>query len=162
MTSAGGSRPANGEILATAGQGYKAKADAKNGIESVQKAAGDPKANFEFFEDKKKEHRWRLKAANGQTIAAASEGYKAKADAEKAVDSFKAGAPKAEVVEIEGNVSELDERGSNERFVSRRSASREVSHLTSCKPPRRVVQAFSRSLALDLLTGHPRCPAARR
>jgi uncharacterized protein YegP (UPF0339 family) len=95
-------KAANGKTIATAGQGYKAKADAKNGIESVKKAAGDPKANFEFYEDKKQEHRWRLKAANGRTIASASEGYSAKADAEKAAETFKAGAPKAEVVEIEG------------------------------------------------------------
>ena len=95
-------KAANGKTIATAGQGYQAKADAKNGIASVQKAATDPKANFEFFEDKKQEHRWRLKAANGKTIAAASEGYKAKADAEKALETFKAGAPKAEVVEVEG------------------------------------------------------------
>ena len=92
----------NGATLATGGQGYKAKADAKNGIASVQKAAANPKANFEFYEDNKKEHRWRLKATNGQVIASSSEGYKDKADAEKAVDSVKAGAPKAEVVEVEG------------------------------------------------------------
>jgi uncharacterized protein YegP (UPF0339 family) len=95
-------KAANGKTIATAGQGYQAKADAKNGIASVQKAAADPKANFELYEDKKQEHRWRLKAANGQTIASASEGYKDKAGAEKAVETFKAGAPKAEVVEIEG------------------------------------------------------------
>jgi uncharacterized protein YegP (UPF0339 family) len=94
-------KAANGAVLATAGQGYKAKADAKNGVASVQKAAASPKANFEFYEDAKKEHRWRLKAANGQVIASSSEGYKAKADAEKAVDSVKAGAPKAEIVEVE-------------------------------------------------------------
>ena len=33
-------------------------------------------------------------------IASASEGYKAKADAEKAVESIKEGAAKAEVVEL--------------------------------------------------------------
>ena len=91
----------NGAVLATGGQGYKAKADAKKGIASVQKAAGSPKANFELYEDAKKEHRWRLKAANGQVIASSSEGYKDKADATKAVDSVKAGAPKAEIVEVE-------------------------------------------------------------
>src|SRR4029453_924148 len=78
-------KAANGAVLATGGQGYKAKADAKNGIASVQKAAASDKANFEFYEDNKKEHRWRLKATNGQVIASSSEGYKAKADAEKAV-----------------------------------------------------------------------------
>ncbi len=95
-------KAANGAVLATGGQGYRAKADAKNGIASVQKAAASPKANFELYEDKNKEHRWRLKASNGQVIASSSEAYKAKADAEKAVEIVKAGAPKAQVVEVEG------------------------------------------------------------
>ena len=73
----------------------------KNGIEVVKKAATDDKIKFELYEDDKKEHRWRLKAANGQIVAASSEGYKAKADAEKAVQQVKDGAPKAEVVEID-------------------------------------------------------------
>ena len=88
----------NGAILATAGQGYKAAADARHGIELLQKA--DDKSKFELYEDAKKEHRWRLKAANGQVVAAASEGYKARADAEKAVEAIKAGAAKAEVVDV--------------------------------------------------------------
>lgn len=90
----------NGAILATGGQGYKAKADAKNGIEVVQRAGTDDKLKFEVYEDEKKEHRWRLKAVNGQVVASSSEGYKAKADAEKALDLVKTGAAKAEVVEI--------------------------------------------------------------
>jgi uncharacterized protein YegP (UPF0339 family) len=52
---------------------------------------------FEVYEDAKKESRWRLKAANGQVIGSSSEGYKAKADCEKAIDSIKSGAAKAEV-----------------------------------------------------------------
>jgi len=90
----------NGEVLATGGQGYKAKADAKRGVESVQKASTNPKANFELYEDAKKLHRWRLKATNGQVIASSSQGYKAKADAEKAIANIKANAGKAEVTEI--------------------------------------------------------------
>jgi len=86
--------------LATGGQGYKAKADAKKGIASVQKAAANPKANFEIYEDESKAQRWRLKASNGQTIASSSGSFKTKADAEKAVATVKAGAPKAEIVEI--------------------------------------------------------------
>ena len=93
-------KAANGAVLATGGQGYKAKADAKNGIESVQKAGTDDKLKFELYEDQKKEHRWRLKASNGQVIASASEGYKAKADAEKAIETIKEGVAKAEVEEI--------------------------------------------------------------
>ena len=93
-------KAANGAILATAGQGFKAKADAKHSIELIQKAGTDDKMKFELYEDDKKEYRWRLKAGNGQTVASSSEGYKAKADAEKAVASIKADAAKAEVVEI--------------------------------------------------------------
>jgi len=86
--------------LATGGQGYKAKADARKGIASVQKAASNPKANFEVYEDDAKNQRWRLKASNGQTIASSSGSYKTKAEADKAVATVKAGAAKAEIVEI--------------------------------------------------------------
>lgn len=88
-------KAANGEVLATAGQGYKAKADAEKGVERIQQEV--VKLKFEMYEDKAKEHRWRLKAANGQTVATSAEGYKALADAEKAITLIKKGAPKAEV-----------------------------------------------------------------
>jgi uncharacterized protein YegP (UPF0339 family) len=87
----------NGLILATAGQGYKAKADCRKGVERIMADAGTDKLTFEVYEDKAKEFRWRLKAPNGQVIASSSEGYKAKADCEKAIDSIKKGAAKAEV-----------------------------------------------------------------
>ena len=92
-------KAASGSTLATGGQGYKAKTDAENGVELVKKSGTDDKLKYEFFEDAKKEHRWRLKAANGQVVASSSAGYKAKADAEKAVANIKANAAKAEVVE---------------------------------------------------------------
>ena len=93
-------KAANGAVLATAGQGYKEKADAKHGVELVQKSGTDDKLKYEFFEDAKKEHRWHLKAANGQVVASSSEGYKAKADAEKAVAHIKEAGAKAEVVDV--------------------------------------------------------------
>jgi uncharacterized protein YegP (UPF0339 family) len=77
-------KAANGAVLATAGQGYKAAADARHGIEILQKAGTDEKLKFEVYDDEKKEHRWRLKAANG----------------EKASASIKADAAKTEVVEV--------------------------------------------------------------
>ena len=86
--------------MATGGQGYKAKGDAKKGIASVQKAAANPKANWEIYEDEGKNQRWRLKASNGQTIASSSGSFKTKADAEKAVAAVRAGASKADVVEV--------------------------------------------------------------
>ncbi len=87
----------NGEVLATPGQGYKAKADCMKGVERV-KSESD-KLNFEVYEDNAKEYRWRAKAANGQVVAASSQGYKAKADCEKSIDLIKKGAAKAEVEE---------------------------------------------------------------
>jgi uncharacterized protein YegP (UPF0339 family) len=93
-------KAANGAILATAGQSYKAKADAQHGIELVQKSGTDDKLKYEFYEDTKKEHRWRLKAANGQVVASSSDGYKTMANAEKAVENIKAHAAKAEVVDV--------------------------------------------------------------
>src|SRR5262245_58491090 len=87
-------KAANGATLATVGQGYKAAADAKNRIDVVKRSGSDDKLKFEIYEDTKKETRWRLKAANGQVVATSSEGYKAKADAEKAVEAVKTGAAK--------------------------------------------------------------------
>lgn len=89
---------ANGKVLATGGQGYKAKADAKNGVERIKTGAAD-KLKFEVYEDKSKESRWRLKSTNGQVIATSSQGYKEKADCEHAIDVIKKGAATAEVVE---------------------------------------------------------------
>ncbi len=93
-------KSANGEILATPGQGYKSMADAKAGIELVKKSGNDEKLKYEVYGDDKKEYRWRLKAGNGQIVAAASEGYKKKGDADKAVDSIRATVAKAEVVSV--------------------------------------------------------------
>lgn len=90
----------NGAVLATAGQGYKAEADARNDIALIQLQKAGAESKFELYEDAKKEHRWRLKAGNGQIVAASSEGYKAKADAEKAIESIRAGAAAAEIVVI--------------------------------------------------------------
>lgn len=89
-------KAANGEILATSGQPYKAKADCKNGVERIMKDAAD-KLKFESYEDSEKKFRWRLKATNGQTIASSSQGYKAKADCEKAINLIKKGAASATV-----------------------------------------------------------------
>ena len=85
----------NGATLATSGEGYSKKADAKNAIERLQK---DPdKLSWELYEDKKSEHRFRIKAKNGNILASSSEGYSKKVDAEKAMTSIKDGAKDAEV-----------------------------------------------------------------
>lgn len=85
----------NGEVLAGPGQGYKAKADCQKGVERL-KTESD-KLTFEVYEDNAKESRWRAKAANGQVVATSSQGYKAKADCEKAIELIKKGAAQAAV-----------------------------------------------------------------
>jgi uncharacterized protein YegP (UPF0339 family) len=88
------------EILGTAGQGYKEKASCKKGIEGIKKGLENDKDKFEIYEDNAKAYRWRLKASNGQIVAAANKGYKDKAEVEKIIDTIKKGVAKAEVVEV--------------------------------------------------------------
>ena len=91
----------NGEIIATS-EIYTSKAACLNGIESVKTNAHKAKiedqtvagfetvANpkFEVYQDKKGEFRFRLKAANGKTIAT-SEGYVAKASCLNGIESVR-------------------------------------------------------------------------
>jgi uncharacterized protein len=58
-----------------------------------------PAARFEIGKDKAGKFRFRLKAANGEIIAA-SRGYDTKASAEKGVESVKTNAPGAKVVDL--------------------------------------------------------------
>lgn len=101
----------NGQVIAVS-EVYTSEAACKNGVESVQKnapianledqtAAGyetltNPK--FEMYTDKKGEFRFRLKARNGEIIAA-SEGYKAKASCLNGIESVRNNAPDAAVEE---------------------------------------------------------------
>lgn len=52
---------------------------------------------FEIYRDRRKQFRWRLKAANGHVLATSSEGYKAKADCRNAIDRIKEDARSAAV-----------------------------------------------------------------
>ncbi|PJJ65587.1 YegP family protein [Compostimonas suwonensis] len=53
-------------------------------------------ATFELYRDKAGEYRFRLTAANGQTIAV-SEGYASKSGAENGIESVRTNAPIATV-----------------------------------------------------------------
>lgn len=53
---------------------------------------------FEIYKDKAGEFRFRLKAANGETIAS-SEGYSSKAACESGIESVKKNASDAEIVD---------------------------------------------------------------
>jgi hypothetical protein len=99
----------NGQVIATS-EVYASKKSVKNGIASVKTNAPvaevedqtdenysklkNPK--FEVYADKAGEFRFRLKAKNGQVIAA-SEGYKKKASCMNGIESVKKNAPEAAV-----------------------------------------------------------------
>ena len=104
----------NGEIIAIGGEVYNTLASVKNGIESVRTNAPiaaledqtvegyatEKNPKFEIYNDKKGEFRFRLKAKNGQVIAA-SEGYAAKSGCKNGIESVRKNAPDAEVTEPE-------------------------------------------------------------
>ena len=105
----------HGEVIATGGgEVYNTLASVKNGIASVAKNA--PEANledqtiegfqtvnnpkFEIYKDKSGEFRFRLKAKNGEIIAA-SEGYVKKDSCKKGIASVRKNAVDAPVIEPE-------------------------------------------------------------
>lgn len=104
----------NGETIATS-EVYTTEAACLKGVESVRKIAADAKLEdqtvaevaavtnpkFEMYTDKAGEFRFRLKARNGEVIAA-SEGYKAKASCLNGIDSVRRNAPDAAVEKVEG------------------------------------------------------------
>ena len=104
----------NGETIATS-EVYTTEAACLKGVESVRKNAADAKLEdqtvaevaavtnpkFEMYTDKAGEFRFRLKARNGEIIAA-SEGYKANASCLNGIDSVRRNAPDAAVEKVEG------------------------------------------------------------
>lgn len=101
----------NGEVIATS-EVYTSEDACRNGIASVVKNAPvaavedqtvegyetEKNPKFEIYEDKGGEFRFRLKATNGQVIAA-SEGYTSKAGCKNGIESVQKNAPEAEIVE---------------------------------------------------------------
>ena len=87
----------NGQVILTS-QGYKGKAGAKNGIESVRKNGGD-EANFERKEASNGKFHFNLLAANKQIIGS-SQMYAAKDGMENGIKSVGKNAPDAEVKDL--------------------------------------------------------------
>lgn len=80
-------------------EGYKTKASCLNGIESVKINAPDDK-RYEKKESAGGKFMFNLKAANHQVIGT-SQQYASAASRDKGVESIKAHAPEAKVVELE-------------------------------------------------------------
>ena len=90
-------KASNGETIG-ASEGYKAKASASNGIDSVKKNSKDA-GRFETFEGNNGQHYFKLKAGNGEIILQ-SQGYSSLAGATNGVESVMNHAPDAEIVEV--------------------------------------------------------------
>jgi uncharacterized protein YegP (UPF0339 family) len=86
------------KVLATSGQGYKAKVDCQHGVKVIQEGAD--KLTYEVYQDNKGDYRWRAKSSNGQIVSASGSAYKTKSEGEQAADIVKKGAAKATVEEI--------------------------------------------------------------
>lgn len=84
----------NGEIILVS-EGYKQKASANNGIESVKKNAPDD-ARYERKETSTGKPMFNLRAANGQVIGT-SEYYSSEAARDNGIESVKRNAPEAAV-----------------------------------------------------------------
>jgi uncharacterized protein len=87
----------NGEII-LASEGYKQKASATNGIESVKKNASDD-ARYERKETDAGNFRFNLKSTNGQVIGT-SESYKSASGRDNGIESVKKNAPDARVEDL--------------------------------------------------------------
>jgi uncharacterized protein len=74
---------ANGEAIGLAGEYYVKKSDCSHGIDLVKGTTSA--SQYDVYQDTKNEWRWRLKATNGQIIAASSEGYVNKHGADRGV-----------------------------------------------------------------------------
>lgn len=98
----------NGQVICTS-QVYSSESACKSGIESVKKnrnakiedqtlADFKPLSNpkYEIYLDKAEEFRFRLKAMNGEIIAA-SQGYSSKASCKNGIESIQRNAQDAEI-----------------------------------------------------------------
>jgi uncharacterized protein YegP (UPF0339 family) len=62
---------------------------AQSGSAKAASAQSERVLKFETYQDARKEHRWRLKATNGQVIATSGQGYKDKRDRDNAIERIK-------------------------------------------------------------------------
>ena len=87
----------NGQII-LASEGYKKRASAENGIESVRKNAPED-ARYERKDTASGKAMFNLKAANGQVIGT-SESYNSTSARENGIESVKKNAPDAALADL--------------------------------------------------------------
>ncbi|MCP4997756.1 MAG: YegP family protein [Hyphomicrobiales bacterium] len=90
-------KASNGQII-LASEGYKKRASAENGIESVRKNSADD-ARFERTKTKNGKFRFNLKASNGQVIGT-SESYESSSSRDNGIASVAKNAPDAKLDDL--------------------------------------------------------------
>ena len=88
----------DGAVLAVSAIGHKQSADAKAGLETFRKSGSAGDLKFDTFIDESNRHCWRLVSESGETVAVSNGGFKAAAEADRAIATLKLGAGKATVV----------------------------------------------------------------
>ena len=86
-----------GKVVATPGQGYSSKKYCEESVEKFKTNVSSDKVKIEFYEDNKKQTRWRMIASNGQNVASSPVGYATKGECEKAFAVIKKEAKNAQV-----------------------------------------------------------------
>ncbi len=115
-------RHSNGNIIASSGEGYSSKQNARKGMESVRKnVPGAPvievnrpedasQATFQLYEDQAGEWRWRLRHDNGRIIADSGEGYNERSGASDAIARVREYAASAHLLQLENGAFDLYSR----------------------------------------------------
>ncbi len=80
---------ADDKVVATAGQGFTTKKSCEESVERIKNNVTSDKVKIEYYEDNKKQTRWRMIASNGQNVASSPVGYATKAECEKAYEMVK-------------------------------------------------------------------------
>jgi len=106
-------RHRNGRILADSGEGYASRRNAKDGVASVRNHV-DEADNFEVYEDRGGDYRWRLVASNGELIADSGQGYSRKSRAEDAVERVTDYAPEADTLDYDPAAYEVFQDNADE------------------------------------------------
>jgi uncharacterized protein YegP (UPF0339 family)/uncharacterized membrane protein len=88
----------NGNILADSGEGYTRRNDANRAVDRIRDRLDD--YEFEVYEDKGGDYRWRLQASNDEIVADSGEGYTERSEAESAVERIQEYAPDARRLEV--------------------------------------------------------------
>ncbi len=132
-------RHRNGNIIASSGQGYTRKHNARKGMQSVRAntlgaavievatlpddeesvpmladLADSSAATFEVYEDNAEEWRWRLVHENGNVLADSGEGYTRRRDVERAIESVKHNVGPATYLQFDPTSFEIYRDGAGE------------------------------------------------